>query len=319
MANPKVYVLVVNYNGKHHLEYCLPSLIETDYDNYRIVLVDNASVDTSVAYTRQNFPQIHILQNKENQGWAGGNNTGIRFALNEGADYIVLQNNDTLVDSRWISHAVTTAEADSRIGFIGFRMLQEYVQGEDADRATFKALMSAWDTLEVVPATHITGAAMFVRADVFKNIGLIDEVYYFYGEEDDLRHRAEQAGYKSMRINIPLWHYNGGSSRGQKIKFSYFAMRNNIRFLLKNGKFKEEIIPQSLWLIKFACLPRPRFDPGIPHFSRLRPSNFVVNAMVLAVALLWNLIFLPATLRSRREAEQRIAATQQRWVKEAIQ
>ena len=176
-----VYVIVLNYNGRHHLEYCLPSLVATQYPNYRIVLVDNASTDGSVEYARENF-EIEIIQNHRNLSYAGGNNVGIRYALDQCADYIVLQNNDTKVDPRWLDQAVTVAEVNPRVGFIGFNMLQEYIQGEDPDGEQFRALMSTWDHVEVTPARHITGAALFVRAEVLSAVGLFDEASTFYGE-----------------------------------------------------------------------------------------------------------------------------------------
>lgn len=309
---PRVCVLVLNYNGQRHLEYCLPSLCATDYPNYELVLLDNASTDGSVAFTRARFPQIAVIETGANLGWAGGNNVGIRHALNHGADYIVLQNSDTRVDPRWLDQAVQVAEADPRVGFVGFHMLQEYVQGEDPDGERFEALMAAWDGRQVEPTRHVSGAALFVRADVFRDVGLIDEAYFLYGEEDDLEHRAQRAGYKLVRINVPLWHYNAGSSHGQPLKFSALAMRHNIRNMLKN-ETPRDTWRQLKWMIRFVCLPRVPFDSRIPHFRRLRPSNFVVNSAILIYAVLWNVIFFPATLRARRRAEQRIAQAQQRW------
>lgn len=312
MSEPLVYVIVLNYNGRHHLEYCLPSLMATDYERCRILLVDNASTDGSVLYVRERFPNVTVIENEENLGFAAGNNIGIRHALDHRADYIVLQNNDTKVDPRWLTYATRVAEADSRVGFVGFEMLQEYIQGEDPEGEQFRARMEAWDKLEVKPANHITGAALFVRSEVFRDVGLLDEAFTFYSEEDDLEHRARRAGYRLVRINIPLWHYNAGSSRGRSIRFSALAMRHNIRHILKNES-PFEIWRQLTWLARFVCLPRIDFDERIPHFRRLRSSNFVVNGLVLAYAFLWNVVSLPATLRARRKAEQRIAHAQKRW------
>jgi len=309
---PKVSVLVLNYNGKQHLEYCLPSLLATTYANYEIVLLDNASTDGSVEYTRENFPQVTVLQNRENLGWAGGNNAGIRFALERGAEYIVLQNNDTRVDPRWLAGAVEVCEQDPRIGIVGFKMLQEYVQGEDPDGARFAALAAGWQTLAWESATHVTGAALFTRADVFRDVGLIDEVYFAYGEEDDFEKRAMRAGYRMVRINVPLWHYNGGFWNKRIWRSSVLAMRNNIRVLLKNETHREAW-RQFKWMVRFVCFPCVSFNRNIPHFRRLRPSSFVVNSAILAYAMLWNLIHLPVTLRARRQAEVRIVQAQQRW------
>lgn len=310
--SPLVHILVLNCNGKNHLEYCLPSLLATEYQNYRIVLVDNGSTDGSVEYTRENFSRVTIVQNDENLGWAGGNNVGIRYALDHGADYIVLQNNDTKVDPRWLSGAVQVCEADPRIGIVGFNMLQEYIQGEDPDEKQFRALSAAWEKLEYEPADHVTGAALFARADVFRDVGLIDKAYFAYSEEDDLEKRAVRAGYRMVRINVPLWHYNGGFWRKQFLRSSVLALRNNIRCMLKNDT-PSSIWRQIVWLLKFVCPPRLEYDVRIPHFRRLRPSNFVVNNVILLYALLWNLLFLPATLRVRYRDERRIIRARKRW------
>jgi len=311
-VSPLVHVIVLNHDGKNHLEYCLPSLLATKYPNYRVLLVDNGSTDGSVEYTREKFPQVTIIQNSENLGWAGGNNVGIRYALERDADYIVLQNNDTKVDPRWLGGAVQVCEDDPRIGVVGFNMLQEYIQGEDPDEERFRALSAAWEELEYEPADHVTGAALFVRADVFRDVGLIDEAYFAYSEEDDLEKRAVRAGYRMVRINVPLWHYNGGFWRKQFLRSSVMALRNNVRCMLKNDT-PRSIYRQIVWLFKFVCPPRLEYDVRIPHFRRLRSSNFLINNGILLYALLWNLLILPATLLARARDERRIVQARKRW------
>lgn len=312
---PRVFVLVLNYDGKTHLEYCLPSLLATDYGNFEVVLLDNASVDGSVEFAKTHFPEITIMENEANLGWSAGNNVGIRYALDHDADYIVLQNNDTKVDPHWLRGAVQVCESNPRIGLVGFRVLQEYVRGEDPDGEMFDALSAAWKRLEFEPAHHITGAALFVRADVFRDLGLLDEVYFFYGGEDDLEHRAQRAGYEMVRVNVPLWHYNSGSSRADPLKFSVMALCCDIRKMLKNETL-HEAWRQFKWLVRFVCSPKIEFDERIPHFRRLRPSNFVVNIAVLMYAVLWNVAHLPGTLRARRQAERRIIDVRREWENE---
>lgn len=302
---PKVYVLVLNYNGKQHLEYCLPSMAATHYDNCHIVLVDNGSTDGSLEYTRENFKDVIILENGANLGWAGGNNAGIRYALENDADYIVLQNNDTKADPRWIAGAVEVCENDPRIGIVGFTMLQEYIKGEDPDEIRFKELSAAWEKLEYEPADHVTGAAYFTRAEIFRAVGLIDEVYFAYGEEDDISRRITRAGYSKVRINVPMWHYNGGFWTQKAWKSSWYSIRNTIRLIVKNESV------QNGWkefkhFAGFVCKPKNDFNQNRPDNSRLRPSNFIINSLILAAAICWNLVNLPTTLKLRREDEVRI-------------
>lgn len=309
---PKVFVLVLNYNGKEHLEYCLPSMLATEYDNCHIVLVDNNSTDGSVEYCREHFKDVTILEVGANLGWAGGNNAGIKYALENGADYVVLQNNDTKADPRWIAGAVEVCEKDPRIGIVGFTMLQEYIKGEDPDAKKFDELSTTWEKLEYAPADHVTGAAYFTRAEIFRTVGLIDEVYFAYGEEDDISRRIKRAGYTKVRINVPLWHYNGGYWTKKAWKSSWYSMRNTIRLLVKNETFSDgwrEFKP----FFRFVCSPKTEYNRNRPDNSRLRPSNFVINAIMLAGAICWNIFFLPITLISRHDDEQRISQARKRW------
>lgn len=117
---PLVYLIMLNYDGKHHLEYSIASVMKTDYPDYRFIIVDNASNDNSIDCIKNNFPNIELITNSKNKGWAGGNNEGIKHAMNKGARYIVLINNDILVHPDWIKNAVSIAEQNPHIGAIGF-------------------------------------------------------------------------------------------------------------------------------------------------------------------------------------------------------
>lgn len=304
--SPKVFILILNWNGKSHLSYCLPSVTQTEYDNLEIVVIDNASSDGSAEWVRANFPQITLIETGFNWGYAGGNNVGMRYALANRADYVVLLNNDTEVDPRWIREAVTVAEARPTAGMIGFGTIGEYRQNEDPDRTQFKAAQAAWTETEVTDTPHITGCAVFMRGDMLDAIGILDETYFAYAEEDDLLTRAQRAGYEQIRVNVPVWHYNGGSWGRRALRASYLAMRNNVRYLLKN-KTPKEIWDQTLWLARFVASFHMDFDPDIPHFRRLRAHAYTTNVALLILALGWNVLFFPATLRARLQDSRRIA------------
>lgn len=309
--NSKVFILILNWNGKAHLEYNLPSVTQTEYAPLEIVVMDNASSDGSVAWVREHFPQVTVIETGENLGYAGGNNVGLRYALAKGADYVVLLNNDTEVDPRWITAAVQAAEANPSYGMIGFDTVGEYKQNEDPHRSRFHELQAEWRGVEVKPTDHITGCALFLRAEMLRDIGIIDDVYFAYAEEDDLLNRAQRAGYQQVRVNVPVWHYNGGSWGRRAVRASYLAYRNNTRFLLKNKNIRE-IKEQTLWLLRFVLSFRMDYPPDVPHFRRLRANAYPVNAALLALALLWNLVNLPATLWSRWQDERRVRAARKR-------
>jgi len=308
---PDVCVLILNYNGRDHLEYCLPSVLATEYTETKVVLIDNGSTDDSVAFTRMNYPQVKIVENEGNWGFAAGNNVGLRYALERGADYVVLLNNDMRVDPRWLTHAVAVAEADPRIGVVGFDTIGEYHLDADPDLVLFKERQSAWKKLEVTETEHVAGCALFLRADLLRDIGLLDERFFAYGEEDDLQKRARRAGYRSVRINVPLWHYNSGSFGKHALRTAALAQRNHIRVMIKSDPLRVAL-RRFRDMATFICWPGVEYDRSHAHLRRLRPSAYPVNVAILLYAVLWNILALPATLLARYRDEQRVRQARRR-------
>ncbi|MDP2208982.1 MAG: glycosyltransferase family 2 protein, partial [Bacteroidota bacterium] len=122
MTGPLVYIIVLTWNGKKDTLECLSSLKGIVYPNYRVLVVDNASVDGTAEQVRTQFPDVELIVNKDNLRFAGGNNVGIEYALSKYADYILLLNNDTTVDKTFIDELVSTAESDTQIGMVGPKM-----------------------------------------------------------------------------------------------------------------------------------------------------------------------------------------------------
>ena len=307
---PSVYVLILNYNGRAHLEYCLPSVLKTDYSDVHIVLIDNGSNDGSVPLARGGYPQVAIIANQRNLGYAAGNNVGVNYALEQGADYVALLNNDMRVDPRWLTHAVTVAEDDPTIGFVGFDTIGEYHIDADPDLSLFGQRQAAWQRLETHSTEHVAGCAMLVRAALFRDIGLFDEAYFAYGEEDDLQRRARRAGYRSVRINIPLWHYNSGSFGRHSLRTAVMAQRNHIRVMIK-ADLPRVALQRFITMIHFICRPGIRYDHTHAHLRRLRPSIYPINVAILLYAILWNLVMSPVTLLARHRDGRRIRAARQ--------
>ena len=236
-TKPLVYIIIVTWNSREHLEYCLPRVVKTDYPNFRILIVDNNSEDDTVDFVRTNFPDIEVIQNMKNRGYAGGNNDGIRYALAQGAKYICIINPDIKVDSRWIAQAVKAIETSPRIGIVGFRVFGEQRDEPDKD-IQFELAKEKWRHLIIEPIPSpivLSGSALFCCSLMFERIGLFDKEFFCYGEESDLEIRARRAGYDILRINIPLWHEGEGSFKRVRLKASYLAIRNTIRYALKNG------------------------------------------------------------------------------------
>ena len=116
---PCVVIIVLNWNGKEDTVECLRSLQQLSYQNFEILVVDNGSTDGSVAWFRQELPDITLAENNTNLGFAEGNNVGIRCAIRRGADYVLLLNNDTIVNKDFLTYLVAVAENDPSIGFAG--------------------------------------------------------------------------------------------------------------------------------------------------------------------------------------------------------
>lgn len=308
---PSVYIIVLNYNTPRDLlSRCLRSLRSTIYPNCRVALVDNASTDDSVAYVRSHFPEVKIVENNRNTGYPGGNNLGIRYALTCGSPYCVLLNPDTaIIDPDWLEKLVTLAERDRLVGLLGCQEVDDptLIVGRQMEEKIVQITPRMWD------APKATGAAMLVKADLVKAIGLFDEAYFCYAEEDDLAYRARLAGFSVRQSNIPIFHEQHGYWGKHRLRASYLSMRNMMRFAIKHyglmGILRE--IVRTLYL---ACSPtvakRATTETVV---RRIRYSeNALLNFGIFSVALLWNLIFLPSTLRRRHTEQALIRSYQQR-------
>lgn len=297
---PSVYITMPVYNGKKNLEYSLPSLRKTPYKNYKLIIADNASTDGSAAFAKKAFPGAIILTQKINRFYGGGCNAGIRYALSRNADYVLLLNDDVKVDPRWLTYAVKAAESDPKIGLIEFQISNPTGRG---DLKKFEEDMKNFKSLEITEVKNVTGCSMFVRASLFKQLGLMDEGYVIYNEETDFVKRVQKAGLKSVKINVPLYHYGEASSSKIRVKASVYSIRNIIRLSIKHATILEAI-KNIGFLLKVSLTPFRK--PKDLFEKRLRPFNAFVNLFILAGAFFWNLAELPQTLMIRRKENKRI-------------
>lgn len=292
---PLVYIIVITFSGKHHLQLCLPSLQKTNYGNYRIILIDNASIDDTVEYVKGGFPNVRIVRNSENYGFAKGNNIAMRIATNEGAKYVLLLNDDTVIlDPNWLRQAIVVAERDPMIGMVGFEL-------------TADASKSSAPDLVVKDVERISGCALLIRSDVLKKVGFFDEVYFAYAEESDLEVRAMKAGYRLKQINVPVYHKGKGSFSKIPITFAFLFIRNWIRFSIKNESLGKALL-RPLIVFDLLCNPFPirRRDIDFAARSKVTTGSRGLNLMLLIGAVLWNTVFLPQTLFIRLQEQRRV-------------
>ena len=292
---PSVSIIVLNYNGRQHLEYCLPSILATDYPNFSVIVVDNHSTDDSVAYMLEHHADIQLLSTDANLGWAGGNNLGIECALTQGAEYVLLANNDIRVHPQWVRSAVQASASDPHIGLVGFHVIGAMHPG---CLEAFRLACEQWDGNAWSSTEFVHGMALFTKAEVLTEIGLFDPDFFFYGEENDFELRAQTAGYCMVETNVPVWHHSQGTSARTPIRSSYFAMRNTLRYTIKNQSFFQ-VLRILCILLHTSCNPFFVGDRDNVCIRRLRPRNPAFNALLLCAALIWNVLFLPVTLRAR--------------------
>jgi GT2 family glycosyltransferase len=251
----KVFVIIVNWNGRKDTEVCLASLekIEKHDVNLQVIVVDNGSSDDSVAVIRKKYPGVIIIPTGKNLGFTGGNNVGITCALEHQADFVWLLNNDTFVDSHVLN--VLKAFRDPKVGICGSKIyfapghefhLTRYKKNEQGRVLWYAGGLVDWHNMyashrgvdEVDHGQYdteeetqfITGCSMMIRASVFDRIGMLDDRYYLYLEDLDYCVCAKNAGF-SLRY-VPssiLWHVNAGSSArpGNPLQ-QYYITRNRL-------------------------------------------------------------------------------------------
>jgi len=192
-------VIVLNWNGWQDTVQCIESLKSLAYPNYEIVVLDNASTNDSVARIREAHPDVILIETGANLGFAGGNNVGIRYALDKGADYIWLLNNDTKVFENTLEAFVAAGEENQDIGILGSPIYEmnepEVLQTWGGGRINMW-LGRATRCKQGETPDYITGASMFVRRTVFNTIGLLDDKFFMYWEDADFSLRAAKHGWK---------------------------------------------------------------------------------------------------------------------------
>ena len=299
---PLIFVVILTHNGREHLSYSVPSILSSDCDSFHVLLIDNGSSDGSADYVREHFPEVEVHAAERNLGWAGGNNLGIRIALGRGARYVVLANDDIRVHPRWLRAAVEVFRRECEAGVVGFHVFGAMQPGRLED---FRKASEEWEELAWQPAKVVHGMAMAVRAEVFEDIGLIDEKYFLYGEETDFETRAGLAHYRIVETNVPVWHCSQGTSAKTPVKASWFAMRNALRGAIKNDS-PAGILRTIFFMFNAGC--NPWYEKGSENvcIRRLRPGSRLFNAGLFCLALLWNVFHVPWTLRTKARERQLI-------------
>jgi GT2 family glycosyltransferase len=262
MTEPSVAIVILNWNGKNFLEQFLPSVTGSLYSNKKIIVADNASTDDSVSFVKNNYPQVQIIQNPANEGFAKGYNTALKQVQ---ADYYVLLNSDVEVTPNWIGPVIELMEQDRMIAACQPKILAF----GDKNKFEYAGACGGWldefgypfsrgrvfDDCETDKGQYddvqqcfwAGGAAFFVRSSVYHELKGLDEFFFAHQEEIDLCWRMQLAGYTIfVQPTSVVYHVGGGTlQRGSSQKI-FLNFRNNLIMLAKNLSFAD-----AFWKIPF--------------------------------------------------------------------
>jgi GT2 family glycosyltransferase len=245
-ALPRVAIIVLNWNLRDDLAECLASLKRQTYPNSLVIVVDNASQDGSADMVRAQFRGTHLIVNEQNLGFAAGNNVGLRYALQQGAEYSLLLNNDTTVEADLVARLVAVAEADDSFGVLGPKILH-YGSEDDVwylghrthpwlpvPRRVNPRLGEEAGSPACFNVDYVSGCGMLIRRDALEKTGLLDERLFMHYEDADYCRRAQQAGFGIGCVpGARMWHKVSRSSQREAPAVRQAKARNRALFYRK--------------------------------------------------------------------------------------
>lgn len=303
-----VAVVILNYNGRKHLETFLPSVVKYSFP-HTVILADNASIDKSVDYVRNTFPSVEIILNHENGGFAKGYNDSLQ-QIKGNYDFYLLLNSDVEVTPNWIQPLLKVLENKKNVacqpkvlsysdkskfehagasgGFID-KDYFPFCRGRLFDNT--ETDIGQYDNLEEV--TWTSGAAMLIKADLFHEAGGFDETFFAHMEEIDLCLRLAKRGYKLYcNPESVVYHLGGGTLPYNSSNKIYLNFRNNLFMLVKNHK-------GFLWTKLFRRMALDGFAAF--KFFLSGKFSFVWKIFLAHMALYRN---LPPLLKKRKTLKQ---------------
>ncbi|VYU30775.1 N-acetylglucosaminyl-diphospho-decaprenol L-rhamnosyltransferase [Clostridium tertium] len=252
----KVAIILVNYNGEKYNEECINSILKSTYKNYEIIVIDNNSTDNSVKLLEEKFnSDIKIIMSDSNLGFSGANNLGIKYALNNGFDYVMLLNNDTIIESDMIELMIDASDSKYVISpKIYYYDNKNIIWSAGGGMNWIKGLpiqygINELDSYENNKKKNIefaTGCCILIPIECIEKIGLMSEEYFLYYEDTDYCVRMIRSGYEIyFEPKAVMYHKVSASTGGEKSKtYWYYMIRNRLLF---NKKFNEKIFSYRLY------------------------------------------------------------------------
>jgi GT2 family glycosyltransferase len=243
---PLVYVFTLNWNRRDDTLACLSSLAALDYPHKRLLLVDNGSNDDTIAAVKRRFPEVEIIRNEKNLGFAGGANVGLRHSLAQGADYIFFINNDAIAHPHLLRHLL--AVTGPSVGMVAPKIYYAgephriWSTGANRHPLTSEYIGDARDAVDgeawqqIMERDFFAGCALLLSRELLETIGLFDERFFMYYEDSDLSWRARAAGFRLvLNPQAHVWHKVARSSGGSDSPNErYWMARSSVRYFHKH-------------------------------------------------------------------------------------
>ena len=245
-VSKKASIIIPNYNGRKYLGDCIEALYRIDFprEGFEIIVVDNASSDDSCEFIFSTYPDVKLIRAERNLGFASGCNLGIQ---NSSGEYIVLLNNDTVVDTKWLGELITVADNDKDVAIVGSKLLfkedptriqnaMSYIttRGDGGDLGTGQPDEGQYDFLREGMA--VCGASMLIRRTLIQEIGALDEDFFAYYEDADLCYRTRLYGKKIVFApKSVVYHIHSATSGEWSPLFTFLVLRNKLLIHLKNS------------------------------------------------------------------------------------
>lgn len=255
LSIPQVAIVILNYNGKHHLDTFLPSVLASTYPNKRVIVADNASTDGSMEWVKEKFPTVECLYNQVNEGFAGGYNWALKLVE---ADYYVLLNSDVKVTPGWIEPIIALMENNEHVAACQPKILSynepqlfEYAGAAGGWIDALGYPFSRGRVFDICeedrgqyndpqPVFWASGAAMFIKAELYHTMGGLDSRFFAHQEEIDLCWRLQRAGYRVMCCPASVVYHVGGGTLPRGGRKVFLNFRNNLLMLAKNLPWTEK-------------------------------------------------------------------------------
>ena len=285
-------IIVLNWQNAIKTVACLDSLKSIMASDVAVIVIDNGSGDDSVSFIRQRHPNLTLLETGANLGYAGGNNVGIRWALERGAEFIGILNNDVTIEPGFLEPLVATLRAHPDVG-VATPLVAEQVDGgrvwalgsavnwrtAAVSRQHANESIKDWRHRSPFEVEIASGAAMLAKQEVFERAGLLDEKFFLYFEEVDWCMKVGQAGYRILAApSSVVWHEVSGTLGTTSPVIDYYMLRNHLRLI---GRHWSGARRDYLWSRVVLCnLMTIAAYTVKPHGGRRIPNR---NARLLAL------------------------------------